>query len=281
MKVNYYSKKQIALLIALSKYKFLTYDQMMRLGIDKHKSNLSNIANKLRACRYPLIAKIPHQIGISAKHYLTAKGKDLLVNLYDLEEIKIRYPKGVIQTHTQDTKHRTTTVSILIELALACQERSIKILEYDFYFDMVGNNRMAKNLASKTALIYEGNKTIKADLIFQLQIQNERELYLLELENGRDTKKAIEKIINHGKAVYKGSANKIYQFKKGYRTLWVFEYESTLKATLERAKKISFFSQLKEYFLFKTLAEIEKENFFSEWLNLANIKRKLYYTKVG
>ena len=59
-------------------------------------------------------------------------------------------------------------------------------------------------------------------MIFMLQTPKQKELYLLELENGNDTKKSVEKCIKHGQAIFLGSANEKYHHKMGYRTLWIF-----------------------------------------------------------
>ena len=264
-----YSLKHKQILKAIGRYKFLTYKQMSRLGIDSHRTNLSRTVNQLMQVRYPLLRKIPHGAGTSAKFYLTRKGKERLMNLYNLDEAGIKFPIGTIVTDTQDKKHRTATIDIQIELDFACEKREIEILLCDRYFDTTGNNRIDKNLASKTAIIYEGKKTLKADIVFLLLIKKQKELYLLELENGKDTKKAVEKCINHGKAILKGSANEKYNIKKGYRTLWVFEHESILVATLERLQQNSFFDRMNEFFLFKSLEQIKDSDFFEGWRNVA------------
>lgn len=111
---------------------------------------------------------------------------------------------------------------------------------------------------------------------FMLQTPTQKELYLLELENGKDVKKAVPKCIMHGKAIMLGNANEKYSFDKGYRTLWIFEYKSTMESVLEKLNRIEFFKSLKEYFLFKTLDEIN-ENIFDIWTNLEGKKRKMYY----
>jgi len=277
MILNRYSDKHIKILKALGRYKFLTYKQMIRLGIGSYTTHLSKRVSELRETRYSLVRKIPHRAGTPAKFYLTQKGKEVLMKLYNLDEGVVLFPKGVIHTDTQDQKHRTSTIDIQIELDLSCQKRDIEILLCDRYFDTTGNNRIAKNLASKTAIIYEGKKTLKADFTFMLLIQRQKELYLLELENGKDSKKALEKCINHGKAILKGSANEKYNIKKGYRTLWVFEYASTMEATLRRLEKNDFFGNLKEYFLFKSLEDIMSMDFFEGWCNLVGSDRNLYY----
>ncbi len=277
MILNRYSDKHIKILKAIGRYKFLTYKQMIRLGIDSHTPNLSRLVKDLRETRLALVKKIPHRTGTPAKFYLTSKAKKVLMELYNLDEGVVQFPKGVIHTDTQDQKHRTSIIDIQIELDLACQEKEIELILCDRYFDTTGNNRIDKNLASKTAIIYEGKKTLKADLTFMLLIEKQKELYLLELENGKDSKKAVEKCINYGKAILKGTVNEKYNYKKGFRTLWVFEYQSTLDATLRRLEGNDFFGNMREYFLFKSLEDIVSNGFFGGWGNLSGSDRKLYY----
>lgn len=274
--INRFTEKQIMVLKSLARYKFLTYSQMVRLGIDNHRSNLSNVLSNLRERKLPFVRKIPHRFGIEAKHYLTPKGRDLLMDLYDMEEEEIHCPKSVITTDTQDQKHRTSIIDIQIEMDLAAQAKGLRTLLVERYFDTTGNNRLARNLKSKTAIIYEGRKTIKADLNFILQTPTQKELYLLELENGKDTKKAVQKCFNHAKAILLGSANKKYHLQQGYRTLWVFEHASILEATLRNLSDSAFFKNLTEYFLFKPLEEIG-DSFFEGWSNLDGKERKMYY----
>lgn len=276
MMINRPSDKQILVLKYLARYKFLSYRQMQRLGVDKHRSNLSTLVSSLRDRRVPYVKKIPHRFGIESKHFLTAKGKDLLIKLRHLDEDEIHYVKGTITTDTQDQKHRTSTVDIQIELDYAAQQNAAKVLFCDRYFDMTGNNRVAKNLKSKTAIVYEGRKTLKADMTFMLKTTTQRELYLLELENGLDAEKAIPKCDNHRKAILLGSANELYDFKSGYRTLWVFEHKSTMESVLGKLSTRKDFKDVQEYFLFKPLEEIG-ENFFGGWTNLAGRERKMYY----
>lgn len=271
------NEKQVAVLRALGTYKFLTYSQMIRLGIDKHKSNLSVAVNALVERRGQLVRKIPHRVGVEAKFYLSSKGKDACRELFELEEDEVNYPKGIITTDTQDQKHRTSLISLHIELTLACEAQGVELLFCDRYFDTVGDNRRGKNLKSKTALLYEGKKTVKADMVFMIRTRKQKELYLLELENGKDTKKAFHKCINHGKALLLGSANTVYKHRSGYRVLWIFEYESTLQAARNRLVDHPFFAHIHEYYLFKSLSSALEDSFFTDWTNIDSRSRNLWY----
>lgn len=276
MEIHRINEKQAKILKALGHYKFLTYSQMKRLGIDKHTPNLSNLVKELKDRRTPFVASIPHRIGTEVKHYLTAKGKDLLVDFYGLEEDAIHYPIGKITTDTQDQKHRTSIISIQIEMELQAQENHFSILFCDRYFDTVGNNKVKKNLKSKTAILFEDFKSLKADMVFCLQTSKQKELYLLELENGKDTKKAVNKCIQHGKAILRGSANAMYNFERGYRTLWVFESESTMLSLIKELSGNPFFVQMKEYFLFRSLDTLDGI-FLGTWLNADGLERQIFY----
>lgn len=263
------SKKQSEILLAAAKYKFITHRQIVRLGIEKHKNKCSTLCGELRAGKRPLLKKIPHRVGHEVKHYLTKRGKDMLLDWHEhLEENNILYPKGAILTDTQDQKHRTTTIDIQIELDLTTEQtEGVHLLWADRYFDTVGNNRISKNLKSKTAVLYDDKHSVKADLIFMLQTNTQKELYLVELENGKDTKKAVQKCINHAKAIFRKSANEKYNFQQAYRTLWIFEHESIMQATMDRLQDNDFFKYLTEFFLFKPLAHLQNDFLMIGWIS--------------
>lgn len=278
--IKRFSDKQVAVLRHLSRYKFLTYDQFITLGVSKYKSNLSKLIASLRDGKNPYMKKIPHRFGIPAKHYLTKRGAEILMELDQTDGQIIHYPKGTITTDTQDQKHRTSTIDIQIALDQAVQSHGLEVTFCDRYFDTTGNNRVAKNLKSKTALMYEGGKTLKADMTFMLSSEDVEELYLLELENGKDAKKAVPKCIMHAKAILRGSANEKFSYNKAYRTLWVFEHASTMESVMSRVAALPMFAELKEYFLFKPLDEIN-DDLFAGWLNLDNKRRKMYYEYIS
>jgi len=183
--INRFRPKETIILKALARYKFLTYEQMIRLGIANHTSNLSVLLKGLREIKRPYVKKIPHTFGTHVKHYLTKRGKTALVDLYGIPEASINYPKSAILTDTQDQKHRTSTITIQIELDLACQAEGLDLHFCDRYFDTTGNNKIDKNLKSKTAFHCTDKRTIKADLLFSLQTPKQQEYYVLERERHR------------------------------------------------------------------------------------------------
>jgi hypothetical protein len=274
--ITRFSPKQISILTALARYKFLTYSQMMQLGIDQHRSNLSLLLKDLRESKFQMVKKIPHGMGEEVKHYLNEKAILVLKELSGLEEQEIHCPRGTILTHTQDQAHRTSIINFHITLDLACQKAGVALLFCDRYFDTVGNNRVEKNLKSKTAFEVTGSSSIKPDVTFMLQSTLQKELFLVELENGRDSKKSIEKCIRHGEAMLTGAVNKRYDFQSGYRILWIFEHEGAMEAVIKDLHSRPLFEPLTEYFLFKPLSKIGEDIFLS-WRNVAGKERKMFY----
>ena len=200
------------------------------------------------------------------------------MNLTGTPEEEIKFPKHKIKKDTSDDKekHRALTIDFQIELDLACAREDIQVLFCDRYFDKTGNTR-DRNLKSRTALIFEGDKTLEADMTFMLQLENgQNELYLFEQENGTDSGKGVDKMIQHAKAIVHGHAHEKYEYKRAYRTLWVFEEAGTMQAILKRLEDNPFFVNMKEYFLLKSGEEI-RDDFFGGWRNLDSQERKLFY----
>lgn len=271
-----YNDKKLKILSALGHYKFLSYSHMKRLGIETHTSNLSNLLKDLIQARKPLVKAIPHRPNFEKMFYLTNHGADVLSELTDIDKEAIKFPKHKVNTSSPEQKHRSQVIRFQIELNLAADFEESKVEFCDRYFDTTGNTR-ERNLKSKTALLYEENKAIKADMIFMLQLPNgTKELFTHEHENGSDSQKSIDKMIQAGKALLIGEAHEKYDYNKAYRTLWVFEQSGTMKAVLKKLDGNIFFENMKEHFLLKA----EKENegdFFGGWRNLDGEERRLYY----
>lgn len=271
-----YNDKKLKILSALSHYQYNSYSQMKRLGIEVHTSNLSTLMKDLTHARKPLVKAIPHRPNFEKLFYLTNHGAEVLTELTEVKKEEIKFPKHKVNTSSPEQKHRSQTINFQIELDLASKEKEIVVLFCDRYFDVTGNTR-EKNMKSKTALIYEGKKALKADMIFMIQLPNgEKELFTHEHENGSDSQKSVDKMIQTGQALLKGEAHDKYEFNKAYRTLWVFENEGTIGAVLKKIKGNIFFENMKEQFLLKAEKEI-KDDFFGGWRNLDGEERRLYY----
>lgn len=274
------NRKQKLILLAIAKYKFISYKQVVRLGIEKNLNKCSGLFAPLRDSSRPLVRKIQHRgFGMPCKHYLTPKGKNILLELCDdLKEEQIKLPKGVITTDTKDQRHRTLTIDIEIDLYLACEVvEGMRVIFSDRYFDKVGNNRISKNLKSKTGIYFNDTQSVKADMVFKMQTTTQEELYFMELELNKDTQKSVNTAIEYAQAIARRSANHKYNFPRGFRVIWYFEHESIMRCVMERLDQNPIFQNLKEYYLFKHIGQIG-DDIFDNWLNIEGKKRRLFYT---
>ena len=112
---------------------------------------------------------------------------------------------------------------------------------------------------------------VKTGCHFYDQTSKQKELYVLELEMGKDKKKSYEKIIAHSTALKEKQLNHSWNLIPGYRVLLVFWKRNIMHSTLELVQDHA----LKEYFLSKSL-EMDSDPFYG-WINLVKEPRQLYY----
>jgi len=268
--ISLLSSKQISIIQLLGHFSILTVEQFIKLGIEKDKGNLSRLLKSLRERRKPLIRKIPHLKGIPSKHYLSKYGKEILEQSSTFNTDKeILYFKSILQFETQDMKHRSSLIDIEIELNNLCKSHKIELIFCDRYFDK-------GQISAKTSLKLNTHRFLIADIIFQLRTRSQNEFYILELENGLDAKKSFQKCLNYLDLFKTNEISRTYEFDSGFRTLWVFEHESTMKSVQRRISSNVSFDKLQEHFLFKTLEGFLKNTYVS-WLNVVLKERKLFY----
>lgn len=95
-----------------------------------------------------------------------------------------------------------------------------------------------------------------------------RSLYLLEMYDGKDTKRVMEQIRKHAEAIGLGTPSRKYGLQKSHRVLCVFEFESNKNAVLERMQADKVLSEMTNHFLLKTLGNAQPLNFRDRWQNI-------------
>lgn len=276
------SESELKIIEALARYKFLTVSQLDFLNILKNKVGLYARLRQLRGGKKPYIKN--NVFGIMAGkgrledfYFLDKKGKDFLIEDLDYLEHQIKIPKGTSSLFQRDYFHRKRTIDIFLFLDRGLLDNSSHIIFLDYYFDKQGDNRTKKNLSAKNKIdIKETGAFIIPDIVAKVRYKNEKIPYLffVEQHNGKDTKKIMKQLFYHLIAMAEDEVFEKYNIERNQRVLVVFEFESILKATLERLSKIGDFIGFEKYFLFKTNAEIEKD-FFNGWYDLNNNKRAL------
>jgi len=260
---------QTKILLELARYKFLTTSQMIRLGVATKRSNLSPHLKRLREGGRPYIARIefgthPREGRLEDFYYLKRKAKKALIEDLQIPENKIQLPIGTSTLFYNDYFHRKFTIDCQIATYQAAEEKGWEVVFFERYFDKTGSNRRGDTSRAKTRIDMNDGNYLIADGVFMLQTEVEKELYCLEMYNGKDTKRVHNQLRQYVQALAGGSPSIKYDHKsadgsryRGCRVLSVFEYESCMDAVIERVEKDSLFTNMREVFLFEKLMNLE------------------------
>jgi hypothetical protein len=258
------------ILLALSKYKFLTASQLHRLNIAKDISYIrTQLKNMSESSKNAYIGKMVFGIHASIGrlenvYYLTKRAKEILIEDFGLQEHEIKYPIGT-RLYDKDYFHRKNTIDFQIRLQEWISKTECVVDFFDTYYDKIGNNRRDGTSESKTKILLKDENFLLADGIFQISTPGNKYLFLFEMYNGRDTKRVIAQLHKHVQAIELGTPSLKYKFPKGHRVIAIFEFETAKKAVIQRAEEDSIFQNMYQRFLFKSLDEIKLVDFFENW----------------
>ncbi|WP_045113463.1 hypothetical protein [Microscilla marina] len=276
-KSNYYKAltvSQTKILESLAIYKFLTSSQMVTLEVMTHEKNINTQIRFLRGLPKPLMdsenfGSIPKIGRLESIHFLTKKGKQLLIEELGYSPEDIRLPTNNNSLFYQDYFHRKYTIDCHIRASNWAKESGIEVLFFDRYFDKVGNNRIDKNMRAKTKINLKNKQYLIADGVLMILLPDgAQELYCLEMYDGKDTLRTLKQLKKHVEAIEIGSVSEQYGLPYAHRVLCVFEHEGLQKAVIKRANQESEFTNVKEFFLTKTLQSVLEQPFDKGWVNL-------------
>lgn len=240
------------------RFKFLTVSQIKRItgkSISYIRENLSALTQQgyIKAFHIEKYSKAENM------YYLTEKGKDIIISHEKAFPEDIKLPVGTPLV-VRDFQHRKNFIDIHIALYGYLQDKETDILKFYAYFDKTGNNRTAHNLESKTkiALDKEGTEFYMPDgiMITEHLHSQEKNMYLLEMYNGKDTIRTIQQIAKHGKAIKNGTPAKRFNIQKNPIILCVFEFESSKQAVIKRLQDNEKFNPISEFFFFASLDDV-------------------------
>jgi hypothetical protein len=262
---------QTKILLGLAKYKFLTTSQMIQLGVATKRSNLTPHLQKLRNGTRPFIGRMefgthPKEGRLEDFYYLKTKAKNALMEELQMDEKDIHIPLGTSTLFSNDYFHRKYTLDCHIAIEQVAGKRNCEVLLFERYFDKIGSNRKGGTLRAKTRIDIGKENHLIADGVFILKTPKQEELYCLEMYNGKDTKRVHKQLRQYVQALALGSPSIKYDHKtedgsryRGCRVLSIFEYESCMKAVIERLEKDQAFANMKELFLFQELQGIKQD----------------------
>lgn len=248
----------LKILEALAIYKFLTYTQLLDVGVSSSASYIREKAKELVNRKY--VAQFNYGVHAELGRYplvcyLLPKGEKALLE-FGWEEKNIRILKGrsASNKYVNDYFHRRGVVDYHISLVKQAQREGFQIELFQTYFDHSGSVRKGNNLTALTAIRTKKSYFV-ADAVYIISKNSERSLFCFELHNGKNTKKMLAQLDAYVEAIYLGSAAEKYNIKKSPNVICVFEDNGCMEAVKER------FYALKEYeACFKGFRFVKKVN---------------------
>jgi hypothetical protein len=275
-----FNDTQTEILLALARFKFLTTSQLQKVvprEIAWLRKQIVLIANRDKALIEKLSFGFHPKLGkLENVFYLTPIGRETLCEVLNVEREAVKMPIGNSTLFFKDYNHRRNTIDIHVHLYLWTKTTDFEVVFFDTYFDKIGNNRRDKNLQAKNKISLVNDDYMIPDGITVISNGETSLLYLVEMYDGKDTKRVIEQLYKHAQAIALGSPSLKYGFNKSNHVLCVFEFSSNMNAVLNRIKHDSTFSAMTNHFLFKTLEVLQKVDFTEGWLNVENKVKTIF-----
>jgi len=275
--------KQIKILHALAKYKFLTRKQMIRLGIASKNSNLNSHCMNL--VKGDLIGEIDAKhYGIGFVYYMKEKGA---FNIRENDDNRggkrvINRVKNPPKLQASTLWHRVQCIWCQIELDISASKHNYPIGLYKREIDTQGS--MKAGDYSKATTLYIESKILEPDACF---LVNDK-LFAFEFEHQTYTARSFEKLKLHCEALFHKSVGKKYGLKKGeryrgHRVLCVYEKPEVMKNVMKKCLSELNEEYLNGWFLFKNVHDLlpildkdfnitQEYNYFDNWTNLQGEK---------
>jgi hypothetical protein len=247
---------QADILENLARFKFLSTTQLKKLT-GKSISYTREQITSLYERKYIKAYHLEKPSKAENIYYLSEHGKDVLLQNDKAFADDIKIPKGVPLV-VRDYVHRKNFIDIHIALYFYLKEKGITIEKFDAYFDKQGNNRTAHNLEAKTKIDIGNNETYMPDGVMITNNFEEKEMYLIEMYNGKDTGRVVEQLAKHGRAIALGTPAKKYNIQKNPIILSIFEFDSIKQAVIKRLESNPKFAPISNYFYFGYLSEIQE-----------------------
>jgi hypothetical protein len=259
--------RQLQILEALARFKHLTAKQIAMLFKVKSSSNVSALLRELRTPKKPLVEKrgfwvVPIHWKLPDIHFLTKYWKDFVRDRLWYREESIKFIKNKNSVFRQDYFHRLSCADFNMYFQQWLVNSNYQFLFFNYYFDRKWSNR---NKTWETLnSIQVKDFRIVPDGIGLFMTPERAYLFLFELHNGKDKKRAINQISAHCMGISQGSAEDKYNIKNAARVYYVFEHESCKRDVMNELDNNPNFYNFREYFLFKSI-ESMKSNFFVGW----------------
>lgn len=260
--------KQLDILEALGRFKYLNAQQLADIFQVKHYNNYHRLLNDLKDRKKPLIYS--RDLGVMSgtgrlpiTYALSQHGMALLRDEFGHDEEGIKYNKNPLSIFKRDFYHRHYMVDFNIAFQRWIDENEYHLKQFHYDFEKQGNNR--NGTGKSLNAISVGEYQLIPDGVGIFFPDDRPHLFLFEQHNGKDTRRAIKQIQFHRISMAEGSASEKYKVKRNARVFYVFEHASCMKAVMRELSSDPSFSGFDDQFLFKDIQSV-KQNFGECWV---------------
>jgi hypothetical protein len=288
------TETQLQILERLNDYRFLTVQQMQRIGIAKNTQTIhkaikalhdtgKRLADYVDFGTFPTIGRLPRI------HYLTKHGARLLAEALRIDPSEIHYPKGV-KVFSRDYFHRVDTIDLHILARSFCEaHEGVELDFFQTYFEHTGANHWGDPAKPKrealNKIIIDEKTALIPDCVFRISDPNGKPfLFVGEIYRGHSTKRLQQQLHKYLLSIQTGAINNAYNYLSGFPVLIVCETEKALISLIKRIERDRVFQYAEDYFLFKTFDQVgqgvtraELQNAFATgWKTYTSKERGLF-----
>ena len=267
MDIERISATEEAILDVLACYRFLTPNQMFRLGVTAAKPHLYATLRKLQIRKPAVISvldfgALPRRGRLSRLYALTPYGAEVTADARRDGEI-IETPKR-IRAFVNDYFHRLACLDFHIALRAWAERSETTINFFHTYYDPLTGADATQKHRQKTKIKLKRGVLIP-DAIFSFTTPDgSQRLCAFEMYNGRRTDRVTKQLAAYCVAQSEGAIEKAYGYAHGTRILCVFEDKEGLQLVSERVQAQNTLAGHNPFFFAKTLGEVDG-NFALGW----------------
>ncbi len=246
------------ILCLLAKYQYLSVSQLQFLTGGKSVSYLRECLGRLLRFDGGYIksfrVEVSYKVRAENIYMLKENGRSFLQAHKNAISI-INMPVGTTPV-VRDYFHRVNSVWLHILLDNYCSAHGITITNYDAYYHKTGSTKKG-NLTAKSQISLTGNSSY---YIPDAVLQTTNGLYLLEMYCDKDSKRILNQLGTHAKAIALGTPSKKYGIAANPFVLSVFEHEGIKNAVIQKMKaNTNIHPATARLFFFASLADIKTD----------------------
>lgn len=259
------------ILRALATFTYCTIPQIARVVGAKNEKSVQNALLRMRSVR-PLVHKHEYAFnaGVGRLHSvftLAPAGVAALAEILRVDPDSIYYPAMGVQ-YSRDYAHRRNFVDAHISIAAWANMHEAEIEFFDRYFRAEGGNHggnptgtdsLVRREYQTRVVLATTRELIIPDGIFAFRQNGTSRLAVLEIHQGRETKKIMAQIETHIRAIEASAIRRKYDREDANFVLSVYEYPETMQAVMKRFAALPNYREIRLAFHFAAIEDVRAD----------------------